>query len=151
MTTTNLFYKNTYEILLPLQSRHYRRTPLLQFLRPENIKLCPRLHVNPRNAEACSRCGSRELSTPQPKVPFWATILLFSLSLVPGLILAIFSIAAIAFFVRHLLNTPDMLLALAILQILLGTLWWGWTQIPLFFRKTIHKMLQRRRNGEQRD
>lgn len=31
-------------------------------------KLCPRLHPNPRSAEICSRCGSRELSTPQPKV-----------------------------------------------------------------------------------
>src|SRR5437764_656338 len=33
-------------------------------------KLCPRLHPNPRSAEICSRCGSRELSTPQPKVSF---------------------------------------------------------------------------------
>jgi hypothetical protein len=41
-----------------------------------------------------------------------------------------------------------MLLALAILQILLGMLWWGWTQIPLFFREAIHKMLQRKRDGE---
>src|ERR1700682_2117455 len=31
-------------------------------------KLCPRLHPNPRSAEICSRCGSRELSTPPPKV-----------------------------------------------------------------------------------
>ena len=72
--------------------------------RSYDIKLCHKLHVNPRYAEACSHCGSRELSTPQPKVPFWATILLFFLSLVPGLLLAILSIAAIAFFVRHLLN-----------------------------------------------
>jgi len=42
-----------------------------------------------------------------------------------------------------------MLLALAILQILLGTLWWGWTQIPLFFREAIHRMLQRKRNGDK--
>ena len=117
--------------------------------RSYDIKLCPRLHVNPRNAEACSRCGSRELSTPQPKVPFWATFLLFFLSLIPGLLLAIISIAAVLFFVQHLLNSPDMVLALAILQVLLGTLWWGWTQIPLFFREAIHKMLQRRRNDER--
>src|ERR1700738_624453 len=39
--------------------------------RSYNIKLCPKLHVNPRNAEPCSHCGSRELSLPQPKVPFW--------------------------------------------------------------------------------
>jgi hypothetical protein len=116
--------------------------------RSYNIKLCPKLHVNPRTAEACSRCGSRELSTPQPKVPFWATFLLVMLSLIPGLILAVFSILAIRFFIQRFLNTPDMLLALTILQMVLGMLWWGWTEIPLFFRDTIHRMLQRRRNDD---
>jgi hypothetical protein len=47
------------------------------------------------------------------------------------------------FFLRHLLNKPDTVLALVVLQILLGMLWWGWTEIPLFFREAIHKMLQR--------
>jgi hypothetical protein len=117
--------------------------------RSYNIKLCPKLHVNPRNAEACSHCGSRDLSTPQPKVPFWATILLFFLSVIPGLILSVFSIVAVAFFIRHFLNAPDMLLALTILQLILGVLWWGWTEIPLFSREAIHKMLQRRREGEE--
>ncbi len=36
--------------------------------RSYNVKLCPRHHPNPRIAEVCSQCGSRELSTPQPKV-----------------------------------------------------------------------------------
>src|SRR2546427_7721468 len=40
-------------------------------------KLCPKLHVNPRLAEACSQCGSRDLSTPQPKVPVRWRILAF--------------------------------------------------------------------------
>jgi len=102
--------------------------------RSYNIKLCPKLHVNPCNAEACSHCGSRELSLPQPKVPFWATILLFFLSVITGLILAIFSIVAVAFFIRHFLNAPDMLLALTILQLILGLLWWGWTEITLLPR-----------------
>src|SRR5260370_37595659 len=100
--------------------------------RSYDIKLCHKLYVNPRDAEACSHCGSRELSTPQPKVPFWATILLFFLSLVPGLLLAIFSLATIAFFVRHLLNTPDRLLALTILHVVLGLLWCRGTQIQRF-------------------
>ena len=37
--------------------------------RTYDVKLCPRLHPNPRGAEVCARCGSRELSTPQPKIP----------------------------------------------------------------------------------
>jgi hypothetical protein len=118
--------------------------------RSYNINLSLRLHVNPRDAEACSHRGSRELSTPQPKVPFWPSFLLVFLSLVPGLILAIFSIAAIFFVIRHFLHSPDMLLALTILQMVLGMLWWGWTEIPLVFREKIHKMLQRRRDGEKK-
>jgi hypothetical protein len=73
---------------------------------------------------------------------------LFFLSVIPGLILAIFYIVAVAFFIRHFLNAPDMLLALTILQLILGLLWWGWTEIPLYFREAIHKMLQRRRDGK---
>lgn len=115
--------------------------------RSYNVKLCPLRHVNPRNAEACSQCGSRDLSIPQPKVPTWTSVLLFFLSLVPGLFLALISIAFVFFMVKQLLNRPNMFLALAVLQILLAMLWWGWAQIPLFFRSAIHRMLQRRRNG----
>jgi hypothetical protein len=39
--------------------------------RTYDVKLCPRLHVNARFADCCSQCGSRELSTPQPKVSFY--------------------------------------------------------------------------------
>lgn len=117
--------------------------------RSYNVKLCPRLHVNPRSAEICSQCASRDLSTPQPKVPVWTSVLLFFLSLVPGLLLAVISIAFVFFMVRQLLNRPDMFLALALLQIVLGFLWWGWMQIPLFFRSAIHRMLQRKRNGKR--
>jgi len=34
-----------------------------------SVKLCGRLHSNPRSAQTCSQCGSRDFSTPQPKVP----------------------------------------------------------------------------------
>jgi hypothetical protein len=30
------------------------------------VKFCPRLHPNPRGADFCRRCGSRDLSLPQP-------------------------------------------------------------------------------------
>ena len=33
------------------------------------LKLCGRLHSNSRSAQVCSQCGSRDFSTPQPKVP----------------------------------------------------------------------------------
>jgi len=34
--------------------------------RSYGVRLCPRGHKNPRAAEACSECGSMELSTPAP-------------------------------------------------------------------------------------
>jgi RNA polymerase subunit RPABC4/transcription elongation factor Spt4 len=119
--------------------------------RSYNTKLCPRMHANPRNAQACSQCGSRDLSTPQPKVPLGASVLLFFLSLLPGFLLAVISITVVFLFLRELLQRPDILLALALLQIILTMLWWGWTQVPLFFRNAIYKMLKRKRDGDRQE
>jgi hypothetical protein len=117
--------------------------------RSYNVKLCPRLHGNPRNAETCSQCGSRDLSTPQPKVPLWAPILQFFLSLVPGLVLVLLSIVVIASLVNVLLHKPNMLVGIVLLFVALGVLWWVWAQIPLWFRKAIYKMLKRKRGDHE--
>jgi len=93
--------------------------------RSYNVKLCPRKHSNPRKAEACSQCGSRDLSTPQPKVPWCAVI-------------------------RELLDNPAALVSLALLMVPLAILWWMWSQIPAWFRKAIYRMLKRKREGEDR-
>jgi len=118
--------------------------------RSYNIKLCPKLHMNPREAEACSRCGSRDLSVPQPRVPLWMTLLSILVIVVSGLILGFFSLLTITFFVRHLLKSPHALVAFAFVETVLGILWWGWTEIPRVLRGAIHKTLQRRRHGEER-
>jgi hypothetical protein len=117
--------------------------------RSYNVKLCPRLHANPRNAETCSQCGSRDLSTPQPRVPLWAPILQFFLSLVPGLVLVLLSIVVIASFVNVLLHKPNMLVGIVLLFVALDVLWWVWAQIPLWFRKAIYKMLKRKRDDHE--
>ena len=117
--------------------------------RSYDVKFCPKLHVNPRGTFVCSKCGSSELTTPQPRVPFWAKIFLFLLTLVPGLILVLISIGLVAFFVNRFLFSHDMLLGLAAIDFVLGVLWWGWTQIPLYFRKTIHRWLQRHGKDEK--
>ena len=59
--------------------------------RSYDVKLCPKLHVNSRRTLFCSQCGSRELSSPQPRVPAWAKVLLFLLMLILGLILVAIS------------------------------------------------------------
>src|ERR1700689_3103953 len=60
--------------------------------RSYNVKLCPRLHVNSRISEVCSQCGSRDLSTPQPKVPLKARILVFLLMTLVGSALLFFTL-----------------------------------------------------------
>ena len=116
--------------------------------RSYDVKLCPRLHANPRNAQACSQCGNRDLSTPQPKVPFWVRVLLFIVSLIPGTILAVVSVAVVAFFFVELFRSPQMLCYAILLLIALGFLWWVWAQLPLWFRRVIHRLLFRRREGD---
>jgi len=117
--------------------------------RSYNVKLCPRLHANPRNAEICSQCGSRDLSTPQPKVPLWVPILEFVLRMIPGAVLTALSVTAVALFVLALLTRPALLLSTALLLVGLGFLWWVWSQIPASFRRVIHGLLARRREARQ--
>ena len=68
--------------------------------RSYDVKLCPRLHVNPRYATVCSQCGSRELSTPQPKVSLWWKVLGFVLQILCGIVLVYLSLSL-------LVDTPE--------------------------------------------
>ena len=117
--------------------------------RSYDVKLCPRLHPNPRNAEACSQCGSRDLSTPQPKVPLWVPIVEFLISLVPGLILALLSALIVGSLVVALLRNPSLLLMVVLLGCALGVLWWVWAQLPAWFRRAVSRMLRRRREADR--
>jgi len=118
--------------------------------RSYNVKLCPRMHPNPRSAEACSQCGSRDLSTPQPRVPLWAPVLQFFLSLIPGFILTVLSILSVALVIRAIRQSPRALTSLVFLLLALGVFWWIWSRIPQWFRKAIYKMLKRKRDGSDR-
>jgi len=117
--------------------------------RSYNVKLCPRLHVNPRNADVCSACGSRDLSKPQPRVPFWAPFLEFALRLLPGAILGALSVLAVAALLLAIFRQPGMLVPVVFLLIALGILWSVWARIPLWFRRAIYKMLGRKRNRRE--
>lgn len=111
-----------------------------------DAKLCPRLHVNPRWADVCAQCGSRDLSTPQPRVPFLAKALLrlvpVAFAILAGFITLLFLIAII----QHLANQPGLVLALIILVALL---WWLWSEIPLFIRKFIYRVLKKKESREK--
>ncbi len=116
-----------------------------------NVKLCPRLHPNPRNAEVCSQCGSRDLSTPQPKVPLWSRILVFLLSLVPGFILTILSVAVVVLLLKAIFQSPRMLFAIVLLAIAAGILSWIWSELPLWFRKAVYRLIKRKRDRNGRN
>src|SRR5712692_1855348 len=77
--------------------------------RSYDVKLCPRLHVNPRRTSVCSKCGSTELSTPQPRVPFWMRISLFLITLISGILLSLISVGLLVFFISRFLFSRDML------------------------------------------
>lgn len=116
--------------------------------RSYNVKLCRRGHANPRNAEVCSRCGSRDLSTPQPRVPLGVRLLAFLLSLLPGALLTFFSIVFAVLLIREILTNTRWLCALISLAIVWGLLAWIWSELPLWFRKLVRRLLQRKRKEE---
>lgn len=113
-------------------------------------KLCPRLHVNPRHAEVCSQCGSRDFSTPQPKVSlglkFLAGFMRVFLGAVLGVITVIFCIGGL----MELLKQPAIQSVLIAIGLVLLVLWLLWSLTPTWFRKLIHKSIKRkeRRHAE---
>jgi RNA polymerase subunit RPABC4/transcription elongation factor Spt4 len=108
-------------------------------------KLCPRLHVNPRNSDICSRCGSRDLSTPQPKVSvvwrFLEWLVRMALTALLGFFGLVFAYDLLAF----LLGTRAVQNALIWLGCLLAVLLWLWSKLPHWFRKFIRRRLRRKK------
>jgi len=115
-----------------------------------DIKLCPRHHKNPRTAEACSQCGSRDLSIPQPRRPYWTPALGVVLSFLPGAFLALATFVVLVSGIIAVLHHPEMIVSLAILTIPFGILWWMWSQIPAWFRTQVYKLLRRRHQRRER-
>jgi hypothetical protein len=117
--------------------------------RSYNVKLCPRGHANPRNADVCAQCGSRDLSTPQPRVPILIRMRAYLLSLLPGLLLVLVSLLVGLLLLRELFANPPWLAALIFLGIAAGILAWMWTELPLWFRKLVRRLLTRKRKDDR--
>jgi hypothetical protein len=114
--------------------------------RSYDVKLCPRAHVNPRSAEVCSQCGSREFSTPQPRVSVWWKVLEFLAKVVLGVFLVYLSLAGFL----ALLRTPQFQTALIVFGILMGLLWWLWSLLPEWFRKLVWRSIRRKERSHER-
>jgi RNA polymerase subunit RPABC4/transcription elongation factor Spt4 len=115
--------------------------------RSYDLKLCPRHHPNPRIAEVCSQCGSRELSTPQPRVSVWWHFFEFLVRVALGALLVSASLAILAEVLREMLASPQLQSGLLGLGMLLGILWWLWSKLPQWFRQAIRHALKRREGG----
>jgi hypothetical protein len=114
--------------------------------RTYDVKLCPRRHENPRFAEVCSECGSRELSTPQPKVSFVWHALGFLARVTVGVLIAY----VLLIFVYELFATPRTSDALTALGLLLGALLILWAMLPDWFRSFVRRSLGKGRRNEDR-
>ena len=114
--------------------------------RSYNVKICVHKHANPRTAVVCSQCGSREFSTPQPRIPWWAPALELVIGIIPGLLLISASVTAVIV----VANNPELLSRLVAILLLLALLWWMWLQIPRWFREAIHKFLKRHNSDDRR-
>lgn len=114
--------------------------------RSYDVKLCPRLHANPRFAEVCSQCGSRELSTPQPKVSSWWKVLEFLLRILFGIVLVYLSLSLLV----EGLKSPVVQAGLVLLGLLLLVLWALWMMLPEWFRKFVHRHVMRKERRHER-
>lgn len=113
--------------------------------RSYDMKLCPRLHQNPRKAEACSRCGNRNLSIPQPSRPILWQIAALAIFIVAGLLVAVVSLDLV---LKLKASRPTGVPAsLQLEAVLLGLLWGAWAIVlPHVLKIVLHRFLKFRRN-----
>lgn len=114
--------------------------------RSYDVKLCPRLHVSSRSAEVCSQCGSRELSTPQPRISGWWKVLEFLAKVIFGVLLVYLTLAGFV----ALLKTPQFQNGLLVFGILIGLLWWLWSLLPEWFQKLVRRSNRRKERSHER-
>lgn len=118
--------------------------------RSYDVKLCARLHANPRSAEACSQCGSRDLSTPQPKVSIWWRALAYLVRGLLAILLVLASLAVVIAFLSEALRQPVIQKGLLALGILIGLLWFLWSQLPQWFREVLHRAIRHKEDRHGR-
>jgi hypothetical protein len=109
-----------------------------------DIKLCPKLHMNPRLAEACSQCGTRDLSIPQPRVPLRWQLLAFLTQFLSGIFIALLTLPVLFQLLKGLFSNLKIDHSQAILILLLAALWSIWSILPGYFRRVIYRSIKRR-------
>jgi RNA polymerase subunit RPABC4/transcription elongation factor Spt4 len=111
--------------------------------RSYGVKLCPHRHPNPRSAEVCSACGSRELSTPHPRVSLWLVPLVWLLSALPGLVLVGVSLMFAIGFINALVGNQQLLFQFLLVGLMLAFLWYLYMHLPGFLRRFLARLFRR--------
>ena len=106
----------------------------------KGVRLCSKQHINPRSAQACSQCGSRELTEPQPKISLLLRPLFLLLSLSPGFVLLAALIGFVALFVRRLFTDPNGLLPLMCIGLYLGLAFLIWMMLPNLLKRFLKRL-----------
>jgi len=104
--------------------------------------LCPRLHANPRGAQVCTQCGSRDLSEPQP--PTSLTSRWWRVGL--GLWLEVCSLVVLAAFVQTIAANRPLQLQLVIVLLFLALCWAAYLQLPAWVRRAVGWVWRRVKN-----
>ena len=116
--------------------------------RSYDFKLCPSRHPNPRNAEVCNQCGSRELSTPHPRVPLWLVPMVALLSVLPGLLLAGVTVLFLIALVNALVHSPQALFQLMLIGLMISFLWYLYMHLPAFLRRFLSPLFHRSKRDD---
>ena len=113
--------------------------------RSYDVKLCPRLHANPRARFARSAAAG---SSPRPsrKFPAGGRVLEFLLRILFGIILVYLSLSLLV----ALLKSPMVQAGLVRLGLLLLVLWALWMMLPDWFRKFVHGRVMRKESKHER-
>ena len=114
--------------------------------RTYDVKLCPRRHENPRFAEVCSQCGSRELSVPQPKVSLVWRVLEFLARVMAGLLI----VYVVLSFLYGMVTSPATGNALLALGLLLCALFVLFAMLPDWFKRLVRRSMGKGGRHEDR-
>jgi hypothetical protein len=109
--------------------------------RSYDVKLCPKLHANPRTAEACSQCGIRDLSIPQPTIPILWLFLALLVQTVFALLLLSLSLPLVIAFLSDLARRSQITDRLFVGVFVVIILWAFWFMLPDASRWIIHRLL----------
>jgi hypothetical protein len=114
-----------------------------------DAKICPSRHLNPRWAMVCSQCGSRDLSTPAPRIPVWLAPLAYFLTLLPGVVLALVLVLLAIGFINASLTNQQVQSQFIVLILVFALLWFAYIHVPHFV-KDLFRSLWRRKKKDSR-